>query len=92
MKLFKKKTETVEAVQWTGLNLSEVTEFTGNKCDVFHKPSDPDNHISESTIITVQTIEGDTLLQKYDYVIKTNENDFYVCKPFIFNYNFEPIK
>ncbi len=41
---------------------------------------------------TIETLEGDHLVQKNDYIIKGVKDEFYPCKPAIFGMTYEKVK
>jgi len=78
---YRKKPITIEAIQWTGDNMAEVTHFGEGKCAV--------KHIKE--IVLVSTLEGDMIANKGDYIIKGIAGEFYPCKEDIFTRTYEAV-
>lgn len=74
MKRYTKKPVTVEVVQWTGSNVSEICKFTG--LDV--------SHLIVGGQLYIQTLEGVHHASVGDYIIKGVHGEFYPCKPDIF--------
>ena len=68
-----KRPVVIQALQWTGGNISEVFEFTG--FDV--------SHLIEGELY-IRTMEGVHHASKGDYIIKSEHGEFYPCKPDIF--------
>lgn len=94
--LFRKKPITVEAIQWTGDNLFEVTIFT----DVF--PPDKDSMFAgrlweqyEDRVkrkgLKIRTLEGVMLANIGDWIIKGIKGECYPCKPDIFESTYEKV-
>lgn len=83
---FRKKPVVIEAVQFTGLNLSECLQFTGvskdsaDGCEVMNLP------------FFIDTLEGSMRVSPGDWVIKGVNGEFYPCKPDIFEKTYEPEK
>ena len=73
MNQYRKKPVIIEAIQWTGKNLSEILNFVG-----------PTATHSDVTGLTIQTLEGDHHASNGDYIIKGVQGEFYPCKPDIF--------
>ena len=76
----RKKPVVVEAVQWTGDNVKEISEFT------------KEPHISYelgSCKMSIMTLEGIIEASKGDYIIKGVRGEFYPCKPDIFAETYE---
>ena len=75
VKRYIKKPVTIEAVQWTGDNLSDVLEFC-ESCFSYER--------SDKKILTISTLEGNMKASTGDYIIKGIQGEFYPCKPDIF--------
>lgn len=82
MKRYRKKPVTIEAVQWTGNNISEICKFTGR--DVAH--------LLVEEKLYIQTLEGVHHAAVGDYIIKGVRGEFYPCKPDIFKETYEEVK
>lgn len=74
---FRKKPVVIDAVQWTGDNLSEIQSF-------YRKDSIP---IGDG--IFIRTLDGTMLAGKFDWIIKGVNGEFYPCKPDIFEKTYE---
>lgn len=86
MKQYRKKPVTIEAVQFDGLNPTEIKDFVGEKCKV----EISDNEVTPPVArIVIHTLEGDMEVSKGDYVIKGVQGEFYPCKPDIFEQTYE---
>lgn len=78
---YRKKPVVIDAVQYTGDNANEVMQFLG-------VPVFGNGHVTE---IIIETLEGDMKVSKGDYVIKGIKEEFYPCKPDIFNNSYEQV-
>lgn len=79
IKRYRKKPVTIEAVQWTGDNISEICKFT-------HKDI---NHLLCSGHLYIKTPEGFHRAAVGDYIIKGVKGEFYPCKPDVFAQTYE---
>ena len=87
MKQYRKKPVTIEAVQFDGLNPTEIKDYVGENCEV----EIYDNEVTPPVArIIIHTLEGDMEVSKGDYVIKGVKGEFYPCKPDIFEQTYEP--
>ena len=77
-KKYTKKPVTIEALQWTGENVSEIFEF----CSMSYR-SVINPETGEMGMI-IQTLEGPMTASIGDYIIKGIKGEFYPCKPDIF--------
>lgn len=85
---YRKKPVVIEALQWDGINLSEVTAFlqSGGQDVVridFKEPQKP--------IIKIETLEGIMDASVGDYIIRGISGEFYPCKPDIFGKTYEEV-
>ena len=78
MSAYRKKPVVIEAVQWTGTNLSEIQAFYR-----------PDGILVGDKII-IETLEGPLTADKGDWIIKGIKGEFYPCKPDVFALTYEP--
>ncbi len=88
---FRKKPVVVEAVQWTGENLKEVTAFTGQ-----HPSADKWTWKEYESVVVelglkIFTLEGSHMASVGDWIIKGVKGEFYPCKPDIFDATYEPV-
>ena len=83
---FRKKPVTIDAVQWTGENLSEILEFT-NHYDIRLQNIDVDG--VEKTELYINTLEGCMHASEGDWIIKGVQGEFYPCKPDVFEETYE---
>ena len=85
MQKFVKKPVVIEAIQYNGINITEVESFVGAKL--------PSVLLSvEDTQLVIPTLEGDMKVSKGDYIIKGIKGEFYPCKPDIFKQSYNMIK
>ena len=89
MKQYRKKPVTIEAVQFDGLNPTEMMDFAGENCEV----EIYDNQVTPPIAsIVIHTLEGDMKVSNGDYIIKGVKGEFYPCKPDIFEQTYESAK
>lgn len=96
MNKYVKKPVVVEAIQWTGKNLLDVTTFYQNgvsptlNCDMPRaKWSDYHEYVIKNGL-SIITLEGVMKASIGDYIIKGVNGEFYPCKPDIFNKTYKP--
>lgn len=86
MAQYRKKPVNIEAIQFDGLNPTEIKDFVGENCEV----EIYDNKVTPPVArIVIHTLEGDMEVSKGDYVIKGVKGEFYPCKPDIFQQTYE---
>ena len=78
-KKYRKKPVTIEAIQWTGKNLSEIDNFMGGIVE------------NKGTTLVIHTLEGDMEAPIGDYIIKGVNGEFYPCKSDIFVKTYDEI-
>ena len=86
---YRKKPIEIEAVQFNGLNPTEIKNFVGDNCEVEiydNKVTPPVAHI------VIHTLEGDMRVSKGDYVIKGVQGEYYPCRPDIFEQTYQGIE
>ncbi len=81
-KKYRKKPVEIEAVRWTGSNISEVKRFMNNAVMAFNE---------QNLKISIKTLEGVITASPYDYIIKGVKGEFYPCKPDIFEETYEEV-
>ena len=89
---YRKKPVEVEAIQWDGINLSDIKDFVGESliCKIY----DCAWEVNAAPVIAelqIRTLEGNMSVSKGDYIIKGIQGEFYPCKPDIFEQTYEPI-
>jgi hypothetical protein len=77
---FRKKPVVIEAVQWTGENVTE--------CMNFCPPLLTETYRANGTL-SIPTLEGKMVATKGDWIIKGVKGEFYPCKPDIFAATYE---
>ena len=83
MPKFRKKPVVIEAIQWTGNNIEEISNFIGLACDWQYRGGEKK--------LVIKTLEGDMWADQHDWIIKDVEGEFYPCKPNIFDKTYDPI-
>lgn len=78
---YRKKPVVIEAIEWTGNNLSEIITFGGSRIIV-----------RDNNILIIPTLEGDHEAQRGDMIIKGIKGEIYPCKPDIFNATYEVVE
>lgn len=76
---FRKKQIVVEAVCWTGNNLSEIQKFYR------------ETNILVGDQIVIDTLEGTMRASIGDWIIRGVKGEYYPCKPDIFYLTYEPV-
>lgn len=79
IKKYRKKPVIIEAIQWTGENLSEIDKFMQAKVK------------KRALVLIIPTLEGKMHALLGDYIIKGVNGEFYPCKPDIFDKTYEEI-
>lgn len=88
--LYRKKSVVVPAVQWTGLNPSEIKAFCGNASEVeIHDAAWHAGAGAPVATIVIHTLEGDHTALPGDFIIRGVEGEYYPCKPGIFAKTYE---
>ena len=77
-KKYRKKPIVIEAIQWTGDNLVEVSQFMTHG-----------RYNGEVKTIEIETLEGIMIASIGDYIIKGIKGEFYPCKSDIFEQTYE---
>lgn len=83
-KKYRKKPVIIEAVQWTGLNVKEIQNFTQQ--DFYRR-----NTTDADLIRIIDTLEGTHETTVGDFIIKGVHGEFYPCKPDIFEKTYEEV-
>lgn len=89
---YRKKPIVIEAVQWNGLNLEEIKEFVGE--DLEYNILDTAWEVGRGAphvLMKIHTLEGDMEVNKGDFIIKGVNDEFYPCKPYIFEKTYEAV-
>ena len=85
MPKFVKKPVVIEAIQYNGINITEIESFVGVKLPTVLLSA-------ENTQLVIPTLEGDMKASKGDYIIKGIKGEFYPCKPDVFKQSYNMIK
>lgn len=91
---FRKKPVIIEAIQFNGNNQIEVMQFIGKKLESFKPPREIEHDINitnDMVYLLILTLEGDMKCNRYDFVIKGVNGEFYSCKPDIFEKTYEKV-
>lgn len=78
---YRKKPVVVEAIQWTGCNISDICKFTGRDISC----------LLVSGELHIETLEGTHHASIGDYIIKGLKGEFYPCKPDVFVQTYEEV-
>lgn len=79
MPRYRKRPVVIDAVQFTGTNLAEITEFIGEEPPTRHHG------------LMIVTLEGELFASPGDWIIRGVQGEFYPCKPEIFDATYEPV-
>lgn len=80
MNMYRKKPVVIEAVQFNGHNFSECKNFLdGNFDNTLNYPN-------------IKTLEGIMTVSVGDFIIKGIKDEFYACKPDIFEKTYEKVE
>lgn len=89
---YRKKPVVVEALQWTGINLSEMREFCPVADITIHDAAWEAGVGAPTAVLKIHTLEGVMGASKGDYIIRGVNGEFYPCKPDIFEKTYEPVE
>lgn len=87
MPRYRKKPVVIEAMRYTEETRDAVIAF----CGAQHRAIDDDGAEYELANLRIHTLEGVMRLDVGDWVIKGVKNEFYPCKPDIFEQTYEPV-
>lgn len=73
----------IEAIQFNGVNVELIREFTGGKMSAFHR---------KNNRFYINTLEGLMLVNVGDYIIRGVAGEYYSCREDIFNLTYEDYK
>lgn len=90
MAKYRRKPVEVEAIQWNGLNLSEVKEFVGDRivCDIVDNAWKVGKG-RPAVFMKLKTLEGDMKVYERDYIVKEANGEFYPYRPATFEKLYE---
>ena len=92
MTKYRKKPVIIEAIQWNGLNPTEIIEFVGQ--DLIVETYDAGYQAGTTPLavsLKIKTLEGNMNISIGDYIIKGVQGEFYPCKPDIFEQTYEKV-
>lgn len=89
MAKYRKKPVVIEAMQWTGDNLSDVIDFTGLNISAAHWTKEEFEATVKNKGLKIFTLEGPLKASPGDWIIKGIRGEFYPCKPDIFEATYE---
>jgi len=82
---FRKKPVVIEAFLYDGENADAIADWMfANGAENLSGAEGPDPHL------VITTLEGDHRAEPGDWIIKGVEDEFYPCKPQIFDATYEP--
>lgn len=81
---YRKKPVIIEAVQWNGDNIKEISSFINSRSFTFVSGEPYD-------ALIIHTLEGNHNATVGDYIIKGIQGEFYPCKPDIFEKTYEKV-
>lgn len=91
MKQYRKKPVVIEAIQYTGHNDWDITQWAGKQ--IIPSPVlEPTDYNPTGAYLQIHTLEGVMTAIVGDYIIKGFKGEFYPCKPDIFEATYEPIQ
>ncbi|PLS36802.1 hypothetical protein CYV26_02045 [Carnobacterium maltaromaticum] len=82
----------VEALQWTGSNMSEIKSFIGESLLGYKPLFETDWEVGLGAMraeLSIKTIDSVVKVVNGDYIIKGVQGEFYPCKPDIFELTYE---
>lgn len=85
--MYRKKPVVIEAIQWTGTNLSEITAWVQPDAPSFVRIPrgwKVQERTPEDVRLIIPTLEGDHQASVGDFIIRGVKGEFYPCKPDIF--------
>ena len=89
MPRFRKKPIEIEAILWTGDNLSEVIDFSGLNVSAAHWTKEELEATVKNKGLKIFTLEGPLRTRGGDWIIKGVKGEFYPCKPDIFEATYD---
>lgn len=90
MAKYRKKPIVIEALQFREGNFQEILNFSLGKAK--RRIAYEGNTLIETNTIDISTLEGVMNATEGDYIIKGIENEFYPCKPDIFEKSYELVE
>lgn len=81
---FVNKPIVVEAIQYTGENQVEISEFVTHGTRIYK-----DTYTTDNSAFYIGTLAGWMKVEAYDYIIKGIKGECYPCKPDIFGATYD---
>ena len=78
---YRKKPVVIDAMQYDGLNADAIDNFCG----------DQEILVGGNFTLIIPTLEGNMTADRYDWIIKGVQGEFYPCKPDIFEATYEKV-
>ena len=90
---YRKKPVVIEAIQWNGINLSEIKKFVGDSLvyEIYDSAWQAGKGIPHVDM-KIKTLEGVHNCTENDFIIKGVNGEFYPCKPDIFEKTYEQVQ
>lgn len=89
---YRKKSVIIDAIQWTGLNLKDISNFVGPSLkyeinDIAWRQGVAPPYVT----MWIDTLEGRHMVSVGDYVIRGVAGEYYACKPEIFVQTYDEV-
>lgn len=81
---YRKKPIVIEALQWNGTNFNEIHDFTRDNSSFLLNDA-------KELVLVVHTLEGDMTASEGDFIICGVNDEFYACKPDVFEKTYEKV-
>ena len=81
---FRKKPVVIDAIRFDSGDMNKIVRFLG------YIPDANFNGTGEPQEILIQTLEGEMIAMRGDWIIKGIKGEFYPCKPDIFIATYDP--
>lgn len=86
IKKYRKKPIEIDAIQYTGNNVSEIENFV--ETNLLHYNTQEENNYQ----LGIPTLEGIMKASIGDYIIRGAKGEFYPCKPDIFKITYDEVQ
>lgn len=86
IKKYRKKPIEIDAIQYTGNNVSEIEIFVGTNL-LYYNTQEENNYQ-----LGIPTLEGIMKASIGDYIIRGAKGEFYPCKPDIFKITYDEVQ
>ena len=80
MKYFKKRPIVITAIQWNGVNTTEINQFLNRQA-----------FVDRAGRLQINILEDTIFINKDDWIIRDVQGEFYPCKPDIFEITYEQV-